>query len=159
MKNAFIITALLILLIVTTWCNDVKSQPTTLYISTQPVDVGFGVRMDYNMYPLSFYNSVSYGNMGLYRLSNLKHHIKISTGINMPLEQYHDYIYHMTAGINYHIIQGTDDEYNYKMFNPWSFELGLSVKFSRFAIAVRTDILRWEPCVDVGIPLKYKHYD
>lgn len=161
-----ITTTLIIFTILFMICSRIKAQPVlkqhpnAIYLAMQPVDFGLGIRYDYHISDLGLYSSVSYGDWGLYRIYNVRHHVKLSTGILMPLEDYNGAHFDVTAAINYHYVQSVmldDLLVNPKIFNPWSFELGLSVKLHNFAIAVRTDILRWEPCVDVGIPLKYRN--
>ncbi len=125
-----------------------------LYISHQPVDFGVGVRGDYYIKSFGLYNSVSYSDWGLYRQNNLRHHVKLSMGVLMPLDDYNGAKFDVMAGLNYHHMRYTkleDSFINHKILNPWSFELGLTVKMQKFALGVRTDILRWEPCVDFGL--------
>lgn len=129
---------------------------TTLYYSFQPADLGDGIRVDY--YPfkasnLGLYNSLSYGNWGLYKGNGLEHHVKITTGVLIQLTEDDPYHSIFTLGINYHVLSKSilyNDLLNPVIFNPWSFELGYTTKFERFCIGVRTDIPRWEPCIDIG---------
>ena len=119
----------------------------------QPVDNGLGIRIDYQIMNLRLYNSLSYGNQGLYRANNLKQHTKLTAGILIPLQDYRGHKYNIMAGINYHHLRS--DGYfeaclDPRIFDPWSFELGVSIYIGRIAIGTRTDILRWEPCVDIG---------
>lgn len=127
-------------------------HPSAIYVVFQPVDFGVGVRGDYYINNLGLYSSVSYGNWGFYKRYDIQHHIKFSTGVLFPLSDYNEGTFDFTAGINYHLLESTiENPYlNPKIFNPWSFELGITAKLKRFAIGARTDILRWEPCVDVG---------
>ena len=133
-----------------------QHHPSALYVALQPVDFGIGVRGDYYINGLGLYSSVSYGNWGLYRQYDIKHHVKFTTGVLLPLPDYNGASFDVTAGLNYHLLGSVMMENSYlnpKIFNPWSFELGLTVKLKRFALGVRTDILRWEPCVDIGFKL------
>ena len=88
-----------------------------------------------NVKNLGIYNSLSYGNGGAYRGWDLEHHIKASLGILMPLPDYHNASFDFTAGINYHHIGSPIFVQNRfldaKIFNPWSFEMGLTVKFHK----------------------------
>jgi len=63
------------------------------------------------------------------------------------------------AGLNYHYLESAilDNPVNQNTFNPVSFELGICVKYSRFAVGLRIDPVRWESSVDFGIPI-YKKY-
>lgn len=124
-----------------------------LYISFQPADFGVGIRVDYRVKRLGLYNSISYGNWGIYKKYDVRHHTKFTIGVLIPIRDYHTWKYNFTAGINYHLLGSAimdNIPVDPKIFNPWSFELGLSVYTTRrFALGVRTDILRWEPCVDL----------
>ena len=143
MKKLLLITALLLSLLT------IKAQ--TIYVSHQPVDFGLGVRGDYHINGMGLYSSVSYGNWGIYKEYDIKHHVKLTTGVLVPLPEYNGGTFDITAGLNYHLLQSSEHpSLNPKIFTPWSFELGLTSKLGRFAIGVRTDVLRWEPCVDVG---------
>jgi len=124
-----------------------------IYVSFQPADLGFGLRGDYKI----FYGSLSYGNGGIYRKYDLEHHVKMTAGVMILLKPYNGFEFFPTAGINYHILSHAEIDgliVNPKIFNPLSFELGLTVYMGRFALGMRTDILRWEPCVDLGYKFK-----
>jgi hypothetical protein len=137
----------------------VPKQPNAAYISVLPADWGIGVRYDHSFVGVGAYGSISYGNYNINELTYIKNHIKYTIGVSAPLPKWNDWHYAFNVGINYHdwgkVVMG-DIQLNDKIFNPWSFELGISVKLPRFALAVRTDIMRWEPCIDIGIPFKYK---
>lgn len=123
-----------------------------VYVSHQPVDLGIGMRGDYYIKRMGLYSSLSYGNWGFYKREDIKHHVKFTTGVLVPLPDYNGGIFDITAGINYHLFGSIPIEspLNPHIFNPWSFELGLTTKLRYFAVAIRIDILRWEPCVDIG---------
>jgi hypothetical protein len=128
-------------------------HPSAIYITHQPVDFGIGIRGDYYINDVGFYSSASYGNWGLYRQYNLKHHIKITTGILFPLADYNGGVFDFTAGLNYHILKYSiidNPSLNSKILKPLSFELGLTVKLRHFALGICTDIPRWEPGIDFG---------
>ena len=129
-----------------------------LYLAYQPADHGLGLRTDYQIGNIGFYNSLTYGKWGLYRLMGIAPHSKLTFGLRIPLRQTQkDCRYNISAGVNYHNLQSTareNPQVDPRIFNPWSFELGTSLYLGRFAIAVRTDILRWEPCVDIGYFIK-----
>jgi hypothetical protein len=140
----------------TTLCN---SQ--ALFIGFQPADVGIVVRGDYYIGQFGFYSSASYGNWGLYRYVNLQHHFKLTQGIMIPLADYEGWRFNITAGLNYHIVNSDNvlcPPLNPIILEHFSFELGLSIYTDRrIAIGMRTDIRRWEPCVEIGWQLfKYK---
>jgi len=145
MKKILLLIALLLSL-------SVKAQTyNAIYVSHQPVDFGVGVRGDYYINGLGLYSSVSYGNWGIYKEYDIKHHVKLTTGVLVPLPDYNGGTFDITAGLNYHLLGSSENpNLNPHIFNPWSFELGFTCKLRRFAIGVRTDVLRWEPCVDVG---------
>lgn len=159
---ALIVTMLLLCSRMTTYGQSSYKyirHPNAIYLAFQPADLGVGIRYDYHIKDLGLYSSISYGDLGIYRHYGVRHHTKLTTGVLLPLRDYGTGNFDVTAGINYHhigsiIMDGLP--INPKIINPWSFELGLSVKLKRFALAIRTDILRWEPCVDIGIPLKYR---
>lgn len=132
-----------------------------IYVAIQPADVGVGIRGDYYFNDVGVYSSISYGNGGLYKQFNMKHHVKLTTGVLIPLPDYGTWKYDFTVGINYHYLKDVtiyNIPVNPEILNPLSFELGLTVKMKRLAIAVRTDILRWEPCIDIGYVLNYNKH-
>jgi hypothetical protein len=126
-----------------------------VYLATQPFDFGIGVRYDVCPGHVGAYGSASYGNGYLYRLSGIQHHIKLTAGI--MIDPYKKRDIYFLAGLNYHyadlfraeeFVRGTPID------RPWSFELGVSRHIiGKIWIGLRTDILRWEPCVDIGIRL------
>jgi hypothetical protein len=153
----YLIILVLLLFIVINKCE----SRGAIYLLHHPVDYGIGVRVDY--YPLKnpdsvvqlpgFYNSVSYGSGGLYKLYGLRDHIKISSGVLIPLRPYPPARYAVSAGVNYHSVnRGSpgDIQVNEIILRPWSFEAGLSVYMRRLAVCFSTDILRWEPCIGIG---------
>ena len=128
----------------------------------QPADLGIGARVDY--YPLKIrepgdqraglYHSIAYGSGGLYRLYGLGSHVKVGAGALIPLPAYPPFRHVLTMGVNYHYLSGArkeGSEVSWKIFRPWSIEAGLSVYMRRLAVAVNTDILRWEPAIGIGI--------
>lgn len=133
-----------------------------MYVSYQPVDHGVGVRGDYHVnHWAGFYGSATYGQWRLYQYSGLDQHVKGTLGILIPYKDWMKNQHDFSLGVNYHYVSGeiqdTENFRNHKAFNtPWSFELGLTIKYPRFALAFRTDILRWEPCIDIGIPIGRK---
>lgn len=150
MKTIIIIGLLLI------FCGKANTQ-NAIYLTLQPTDLGLGIRSDYYIKDLGFYSSLSYGNGYIYRKRNLKHHIKLSTGILIPLPNYRGNMYDITAGINYHYEESLTIHYpsiETNDFNPLSYELGITVKFKCFTFAVRTDIPRFETYFDIGILFK-----
>jgi len=137
-----------------------EGQPA-LYLLWQPADLGVGPRVDY--YPFSskkspgrmpgFYNSITYGSWGLYRLHNMEHHVKFTGGILIPLKPWRSYNYDLSFGINYHHLGKRtfrEPDLNSKLYRSWSYELGSDFKMQRFAICIATDIPRWEPCIGIG---------
>lgn len=139
-----------------------------IYISIQPADFGFGVREDHQFKGIGIYSSITYGNWGLYGQNHFNNHVKLSIGMMIPIFTQdiininEGYKFFFTTAINYHYLSSVKIEdifVNPKIFNLWSFELGITYTLKRFSIGCRTDILRWEPCVDFGIPFKFKRYD
>ena len=166
MRNLFIISTILF-----SFIPENKGQhnepfrdkpPSAIYISYQPTDHGLGIRGDYHInYWAGVYSSASYGQWRLYKWSGLDQHVKLTAGALIPYKDWMGNQHDFSLGLNYHWVSGEIAESeiykNDKAFDrPWSFELGLTIKYPRFALAVRTDILRWEPCVDIGIPLNFK---
>jgi len=135
--------------------------PAAIYIAYQPTDHGLGLRGDYHInHWAGVYGSASYGQWRLYKWSGLDKHIKATLGVLIPIKDWMGNQHDVSVGLNHHWVSGeiVDSElfHNDKAFdNPWSFELGLTIKYPRFAIAIRTDILRWEPGIDIGIPLNF----
>jgi hypothetical protein len=131
-----------------------------LYLSFQPADLGFGIRGDVHFnYWLGAYGSASYGQWRLYKDSGLDQHVKITLGPLIPFTDWMGNQHDFTIGLNYHHTSGEITDFiNFKedgiFHQPWSFELGLTIKYQKFALGFRTDILRWEPCFEIGIPIK-----
>lgn len=136
--------------------------PAAIYLAYQPTDHGLGLRGDYHInHWAGVYGSASYGQWRLYKWSGLDQHVKATLGVLIPYKDWGYNQHDFSLGLNYHWVSGevVDSEIykNDKAFErPWSFEIGLTVKYPRFALAFRTDILRWEPCIDIGIPLNFK---
>jgi hypothetical protein len=133
-----------------------KQHHNAVYLAVQPSDYGLGIRGDYYMKYLGLYSSLSHGNGGLYKKYDIKHHTKFTTGLLIPLMDSSLFKCDFTCGVNYHLlgsVMAPGSPLNPTIYKPWSFELGVAVKFKRIAIAVATDILRWEPCIYIGIPL------
>lgn len=139
-----------------------ETPPPAIYLAYQPWDHGLGLRGDYHFnHWAGIYGSATYGQWNLYKKSGLGQHMKLTAGVFIPYKDYAGGQFDWSVGLNYHKVWGTVEESEVfkddpQFHNPWSFELGLTCKLERFAIGVRTDILRWEPCIDVGIPIKEK---
>jgi len=141
---------------------DREKPPNAVYLAHQPWDLGIGLRYDQHFWKVGAYGSVTYGNWYLYRQAGLKDHWKITAGLLIPIKDYMENKHDISIGLNRHFTKSFEvyDPLNIYDGNkiidhPWSFELGFTIKMQRFAIAVRTDILHWEPCIDLGIPLNY----
>jgi hypothetical protein len=128
-------------------------------VSYQPADHGIGLKGTYYFTPnVGMYGSITYGTLGSYKLVGYENHIKLTTGVVLPLNYKWDRDFSLTVGLNYHYQNGIEDyilpenvTVNHNMFNkPVSFELGVRKRTNRFTLGFRTDILRWEPCIDVG---------
>ena len=126
-----------------------------LYLATQPFDFGLGLRYDFCPAMVGLYGSASYGNGNLYRLSGLQHHIKLTAGLMVSPDKKRNF--YITAGANYHyadLSHAQDFILETPIQDRWSFEIGVTREiFKRFSVGFRTDVLRWEPCVDFGIRL------
>ena len=141
---------------------DVESQSkpdrpaSTIYLAYQPADHGVGVRGDYHLnYILGSYSSLTYGNWGAYDMVGFKNHFKATVGGMFNFSRYGGDYYRATVGFNYHYVETDDGSFAETIdYSPVSFEVGLTVTYEKFAIAFRTDVLHWEPCVDIGIPLR-----
>jgi len=141
-----------------------RDKPSNaLYLAYQPWDHGIGLRYDHHVWKMGLYSSATYGSWGLYKQSGLTNHVKLSAGILIPLADYIGYQYDISLAANRHFVdyEWIDDYagvYNYDKIasRPWSFEIGLTIKMRRFTLGCRTDILHWEPCIDIGIPLTFK---
>jgi len=135
-----------------------SAQNKAIYVAFQPVDLGMGIRYDQYFKPIGLYGSLSYGNYYLYRMNGLKDHIKLTGGIMIPFGKKTTSTlddFHITIGLNRHWVNHSNASSivrNTPILKPWSFELGVSTPiFKKFTMAFRTDILRWEPCIDVGL--------
>lgn len=129
-----------------------------VFVCFQPVDSGLGIRLDFQAWDKSFYGSLSYGNGGLYKLTGLSAHKKLSFGYRLPFKDKRGYLFQITGGLNYHTLKIEGDcsqGLNPILRRPFSFELGTSLEINKFIIGVRTDILRWEPSIDFGRKLKF----
>ena len=129
-----------------------------VYIVMQPADFGMGIRGDYHFWKAGVYGSASYGTLGLYKRASLKKHIKLTAGVLIPLKRYLSNQFDISVGLNYHYVEkikGENLDYwaGTIFYYPWSYEIGLTIKLKRITMGVRTDIMRWEPCIDVGIPI------
>jgi len=143
------------------WCSRPAPGQSVVSIVHHPVDYGIGIRAD--IYPdkdsqalfkrWGSYYAVTYGNWGLYRRFGINHHITLTSGILIPLKSYHNYLYNLSIGVNYHHLgKGYEEHYLVKpnIYKKWSYELGLSVRMKRTAVFIATDIRRWEPGVGLG---------
>jgi len=142
---------------------DRERPPSAIYVAYQPWDHGVGLRYDQHFWKIGAYTSASYGNWGMYKDAGLADHVKLTAGVLVPLSDWNDHQHDISIGVNRHFVSQFEVEDPYNNYDgdnianiPWSFELGLTLKAQRFTLAVRTDILRWEPCIDVGIPLNFK---
>lgn len=162
------ITGVIILIVSLATCEKLNAQfrekpLPAVYIAYQPWDHGVGLRGDYHLtHWAGFYGSASYGQWNLYRKSGLDKHVKLTAGILIPYKDWNGNQHDFTIGANYHWVSGEVEESEIfkddpQFHKPWSFELGLTIKFPRFALGMRTDVLRWEPCIDVGIPIGRKN--
>lgn len=154
---------LVLLLVTVAMTAQIREKPlNAVYLSYQPWDHGIGIRGDYHITTWAgVYGSGSYGQWGLYKGSGLNQHVKLTTGILIPYEDGGGNEFDFTLGLNYHWVSGQVVESEIYIDDPifqqpWSFEIGVSIKLRRFALGMRTDILRWEPCIDVGIPINFK---
>lgn len=134
---------------------NVMSQSADMYLSYQPADHGFGARGDfYFSERIGTYCSLSYGDWGLLRYVGLRRHSKATIGILIPVKRYYtDQRVTGTIGFNYHRAAKTptcDVDYG-----NYSFELGVSFNIKdRIRLGLRTDILHWEPCIDLGVTFR-----
>lgn len=140
-----------------------ETPPAAVYLVTQPTDLGIGVRGDYHVnHWAGLYGSASYGQWRYYGWSGLDQHFKSTLGLLIPYKDWMGNHHDFSVGLNYHWVSGeVEPDEIYKdadiFHQPLSFELGLTIKYPRFALAFRTDILRWEPCIDIGIPIRSRY--
>lgn len=134
-------------------------QYTSASLSVQGVDLGVGIRVDhYFKSNMGIYGSLSYGDWYLYRHNNLRNHYKGTIGVAIPIPD-RDGLYdpndncYVTLGYNTHLLDKVGESIvDDIIFQKHSFELGITRQITKYIIfAVRTDVLRWEPCIDVGI--------
>ena len=139
-----------------------ETPPNALYLAYQPTDHGLGLRYDQHFNSWAgMYGSASYGQWHLYKMSELGKHVKLTLGALIPYKDWMGNQHDFSIGLNYHWVDGTilENEIFHAdpaFDSPWSFELGLTIKMRRVTLGMRTDILRWEPCIDLGIPLRSK---
>jgi hypothetical protein len=168
-SNKWVTKVLLMLILITlmTICSrqtvakgqDINRKPNTVYVALQATDYGIGVRYDRMFNGVGVYTSLSHGNYWLDPSHDtyIKDHYKYTIGVicslpNQPLDN--TYTFDVVTGLNYHwwgTVYLDGMQLDPRVWNPWSFELGVNCKFNRFALGVRTDIMRWEPCIDLGI--------
>ena len=137
-------TILMLLMIVMSLAA--SAQRYAVYLSGQPADLGLGVRADLGY----AYGSISYGNWGVYDQSYIRNHTKVTIGALVSLKQKNDFKYTLSAGLNYHKAEYPDN-INAIMKRTLSYEAGFAIYIRKIAIAARTDIPRWEPCIDIGL--------
>lgn len=151
-----LIIGLLLLISINVESQIKNDRPASaIYVAYQPADHGFGIRGDYYINEsVGTYGSFSYGNWGLMRYVGVNHHFKATLGVLIPVKRYYtEQRFTGLAGFNYHHAD-IDDDVNID-YGSYSFELGLTFNIKeRIRIGVRTDIIHWEPCIDVGIPLR-----
>lgn len=142
---------------------DRDKPPKAIYLAYQPWDHGLGVRYDQHFWKIGMYGSASYGTLGLYKDAGLEDHFKFTLGFLIPLDDYMGNQHDISIGLNRHFVSSFEIDDPFNLYDtgkleslPWSFELGFTIKMQRITLAVRTDILRWEPCIDLGIPLNFK---
>ena len=107
-----------------------------LYLTYQPIDCGFGARVDYYIKvptreaEVGLYNSISFGNGAVYKYNGLRNHFKFTMGTLLPIADYKNSHYDVVLGINYHIVNDKNASPNLDpiIFKPWSFELGINIK-------------------------------
>lgn len=142
MKKTVLILLLSILLSLVT-----VAQRQAVYVCTQPADLGLGVRVDLGY----TYGSISYGNWGIYKDKYIRNHTKVTVGGIIPIKVKTDnYKRYLTLGVNYHQADYPENTVSI-LKNTLSFEGGCGVYIHKLAVGIRTDILRWEPCVDIGV--------
>jgi len=135
-------------------------EPSVSFV-IQPSDWGVGIRTDYLVRgsrdpgygSMGFYGSLSYGSWSLYKQAGLKDHIKVTTGVMLPLRPYRNSLQWITAGVNYHYFSPgsvRDIWISQIIYEHLSFELGHTVRIGRVHISYSLDIRRWEPCFGVG---------
>ena len=140
--------------------NKPNVKHNSLYVALQPFDYGLGLRYDYTFKQLGLYTSISHGNywFDTSHTQYIKDHNKYTLGISwlFPKEWGKLNTFSINGGINYHTVGSYDTSMIYNLnddilYNQLSYELGCTVKFPKFAMGIRTDIPRWEPCFDFGI--------
>jgi len=139
-----------------------ETPAPAIYLAHTPWDMGFGLRGDYHItHWTGVYGSATYGQGYLYKWSGLGKHVKATIGTLIPYKDWKGNQHDFTVGLNYHWVSGQVEESDVFKDDPqfhksFSFELGFTIKAPRFTLAFRTDILRWEPGIDIGIPLNFK---
>jgi len=123
----------------------VTGQRYAVYLSVQPADLGVGVRADLGY----VYGSFSYGNWGVYKQTYIHNHTKVTVGGIIPLKQKDECRYEITAGVNYHKANYPDN-IRRSLKSTLSGEGGFAVYIRGISIGARTDVRRWEPCIDFG---------
>jgi hypothetical protein len=127
----------------------------SLYVVLRPTDLGLGVRYEREFGLLGMYTTFSKGNyyFDAEHVLYIKDHYVSTLGLIVCLPKEVDAYVRMIGGIAYHQYGRSNCDVlmiNQKIFDPWSFELGIIFKFNHISISCRTDILKWEGNVDVG---------
>lgn len=124
----------------------ISGQRYAVYLSAQPADLGIGIRADLGY----VYGSFSYGNWGVYKRTYIHNHTKVTVGGIIPLKQKNEYKYEFTVGVNYHKADYPDN-IRKALSSTLSAEGGFAIYIRGICIGARTDIRRWEPCIDIGL--------
>jgi|WetSurMetagenome_2_1015567.scaffolds.fasta_scaffold00157_65 hypothetical protein len=123
----------------------------TAYLSLQPTDLGYGVRLENDS--LKIYVSFSKGS---YNISGgtIDQHLKVGIGKLFYLDK----ITFLSLGLAYHNYSGieyfSEDEggVNKNIFHPMDIEAGLGVKFRHLALAFRTGVIKWgDTVIEIGL--------
>jgi hypothetical protein len=124
----------------------ISGQRYAVYVCAQPADLGLGIRADLGY----TYGSISYGNWGAYKDKYIHNHTKVTVGGLIPLKKKKDHCHEISIGVNYHNADYPEGCPK-RLTRTISCEAGWAIYISRISIGARTDIPRWEPCIDVGL--------
>lgn len=130
-------------------CIQLQGQ-NIVYLTYQPQDNGVGIRFDHigEKANKGIYASISRGNY-YFDGGYIKNHIKVAMGGLFYWPETRNYL---IAGMTYHKYgkRKLTPLINEKVFEPLSIEIGSAVTLGRIIVSCRTDIIKWEPSIDIG---------
>ena len=137
-----------ILLLIILASGIMAAGQNSIYLTYRPNDMGIGARIERVKKNVGIYVAYTRGEYSLGETCFKKHN-GYSIGIIHNIEDYS----FISAGMNYNYYstEKIPDYINPKAFKPISIELGTGIRVEWFVVALRIDIIKWEPVLDTGI--------